>query len=438
MSHSYHTVIIMKHLSTSIKTLFVLLGFAAAWFPAAAKTHYVGGDISLLPEYEEAGAVYKDHEGKPIAEVLPWFRSQGMNAMRVRLFVNPDRYKELHQNDTNADTRYDPNACQDMEYILPLCKRIVDAGFDLMLDFHYSDTWADPAKQWTPVDWQDLTQSRQLEIIYEYTYSSLTTLKEAGVVPAFIQTGNEISYGMMWGEAGTKNPLKVYTSSSANWVRFVKLFNNAAKACREVCPEAKIICHTERVANPGYLKDFYAKMDSMGADYDIIGLSYYPYFHGDLTTLDTALSTLEENFPGRDIMIVETGYSYKWAVPGTNHDYQSQWAYSDAGQDKFARELVATLEAHPACTGLFWWWMEYNAFGTSLSGWYNAALFDSTTGRATSALKTICTFADADSGITAPDAEAYDEIWYDLSGRRTSPSENRGLKIGRKGKFIRK
>ncbi len=404
---------------------------------AHASTHYVGGDISLLPEYEEAGAVYKDHEGKPIAEVLPWFREQGMNAMRVRLFVNPDRYKELHQNDSDPDTRYDPNACQDMEYILPLCRRIVNAGFDLMLDFHYSDTWADPAKQWTPVDWQDLTQAEQLEAIYDYTFTSLTTLKEAGVVPAFIQTGNEISYGMMWGETGTDKPLKVYPSSGANWTRFVKLFNNAAKACREVCPEAKIICHTERVANPQYLVDFYKKMDSLDADYDIIGLSYYPYFHGDLTALDAALSALEENFPARDIMLVETGYSYKWAVPGTTHDYQSQWAYSDAGQDKFARELVATLESHPNCTGLFWWWMEYNAFGTSLSGWYNAALFDSTTGRATSALKTICSFA-SESGVGTTDFDRAPGSWYDTSGRPAGDirSAAPGLYIGPEGKML--
>lgn len=427
----------MRNDFTSIKTLFHLLVFVTGILTASANPHYVGGDISLLPEYEEAGAVYKDHEGKPVAEVLPWFREQGMNAMRVRLFVNPDRYRELHQNDTDPDTRYDPNACQDMEYILPLCRRIVDAGFDLVLDFHYSDTWADPAKQWTPVDWQQLTQAQQLEAIYDYTLTSLTTLREAGVIPAFIQTGNEISYGMMWGEVGTKNPLKVYPSSSANWVRFVKLFNNAAKACREVCPEAKIILHTERVANAKYLVEYYTKMNSLGADYDIIGLSYYPYFHGDLTTLDAALSALEENFPTRDIMLVETGYSYKWAVPGTTHDYQSQWAYSDAGQDKFARELVATLESHPNCNGLFWWWMEYNAFGTSLSGWYNAALFDSTTGRATSALKTICSFA-TDSGVTGVPVDRHKGKWYDVTGCPVDDltTAKPGIYAGPQGKIL--
>ena len=92
-------------------------------------------------------------------------------------------------------------------------------------------------------------------------------------------------------------------------------------------------------------------------------------------------------------MMVETGYSYKWEVPGT--DQKVDYPYSDAGQDQFAKELVSLLLSYDKVDGLFWWWMEYNAFGTSLSGWYNAPLFDSTTGRATSALTTICAFAKA-------------------------------------------
>ncbi|MDE6653605.1 MAG: arabinogalactan endo-1,4-beta-galactosidase, partial [Muribaculaceae bacterium] len=119
--------------------------------PAFATYRYVGGDISLLPEYERAGAQYKDHDGTPVAELLPFLHDQGMNAMRVRLFVNPSDYK-------GADA--DKNACQDLDYILPLCKRIKAAGFALMLDFHYSDTWADPAKQWTPKAWEGLTDDQ--------------------------------------------------------------------------------------------------------------------------------------------------------------------------------------------------------------------------------------------------------------------------------------
>ena len=383
----------------------------------ASAQRYVGGDISLLPEYEKAGATYKDMTGKPITDLIPWCAEQGMNAMRVRLFVNPEKYKELHANDTNSDTRYDPNACQSLEEIIPLCKRIVESGMALMLDFHYSDTWADPAKQWTPIDWEGLTDPQLYEKIYEYTRDCLLTLKENGIVPSFIQTGNEISYGMLWGPLGTNSPKKTLSGSQANWARLGMLLKQAGKACREVCPTAKIVLHTERVAQVSVLKNFYDKMKTMGVEYEIIGLSYYPYFHGDMNILDTALSTLQTEYPDKEIMIVETGYSYKWEVPGTTHDLSNKWPYSAAGQKKFAQDLVDTLLKYDHTDGLFWWWMEYNAFNTSLSGWYNAPLFDSTTGRATLAFQTICSFGTT-SGVEA--VEAADENpgdWYTVDGQ---------------------
>ena len=120
--------------------IYALLSLAAFYGISTQAQRYVGGDISLLPDYEDAGAKYKDHDGKPIADLMPWLKEEGMNAMRVRLFVNPEKYRERHQNDTDNSTRYDPNACQDLEYIIPLCKNIIGNGMDLMLDFHYSDT----------------------------------------------------------------------------------------------------------------------------------------------------------------------------------------------------------------------------------------------------------------------------------------------------------
>lgn len=404
----------------------------SAVLPAVAQ-HFVGGDISLLPEYEKAGAIYKTHDGKPINDLLPWLKEQGMNAMRVRLFVNPADHKAKYP------SKYDPNACQDLEYITPLCKRIVDNGFNLMLDFHYSDTWADPAKQWTPESWRGLADDQLYQKIYDYTKETLLTLKEAGITPAFIQPGNEISYGMLWGteDSPSSSLKKTFMGSNANWDRFGKLLNQAVKACREVCPDAKIVLHTERVAQVDVLKNFYDKMKSLDVDYDIIGLSYYPYFHGDISVLDNALNTLQSRFPEKNIMIVETGYSYKWEVPGTTHSFTNKWPYSDEGQDKFAKDLVATLEKYKNVDGLFWWWMEYNAFNTSLSGWYNAPLFNSLDGCATSALKTICSFAK-DSGVgSLTDRSAQQEdVWFDLSGRRVTDMNAPGIRVSRNKKVI--
>lgn len=389
-----------------------------------------GGDISLLPEYEQAGAKYRTASGQAISDLIVYSAEQGMNAMRVRLFVNPENY---HGSDA------DPNACQDLDYILPLCKRIKDAGLKLMLDFHYSDTWADPAKQYTPADWKDLSDQKLYEQIYNYTKEVLQTLKDNGAAPDLIQTGNEISYGMLWGPEGTPaaDRKTCYMGSQKNWSRFASCLKMAVEACREVCPDAKVIIHTERVPAQSVLKNFYEQMAAYQVDYDIIGLSYYPYWHGDMSVLDGSLSMLEQNFPTKPIMIVETGYPYKWAVPGSDHDMTSIWAYSNSGQNKFMTDLIATANTHPNVQGIFWWWMEYNAYGTSLSGWYNAPLFDSTTGKATSAFKTLASYASSSSVDTLPGLEEEERgPWFDLCGRQVSEPLPPGIYVRRGEKRI--
>lgn len=398
---------------------------------ASAEYRYVGGDISLLPLYEEAGAQYKTHDGEPISDVLSFCKDEGMNAMRVRVFVNPEDY-------TGKDA--DPNACQTIESVMPLCKRIKEDGFNLILDFMYSDTWADPAKQWTPKQWQNLNDEDLCKAVYEYTKNSLTLLKDAGATPDFIQTGNEISYGMLWGaNTDSESSLKkTFMGSDKNWKRLGDLLKNAISACNEVCPDAKIILHTERVATPNVQRNFYNQMKSLGVDYDIIGISYYPYFHGSLSKLETAIKDLEANFKDKDIMVVETGYSYKWEVPGTSE--KVDYPYSDEGQNQFAKDLVDMLLKHDQVIGLFWWWMEYNAYGTSLSGWYNAPLFDSLTGKATSALTTICSFAKGNSSVDSiSGTNNYDAKWYDLHGIEVNESSmQHGIFFSTEGKKILK
>lgn len=417
------------------KILTVILGglMACATSFGASPVRYAGGDISLLPDYEKAGAKYSDHNGEAVADFLPWCKEKGMNAMRVRLFVNPTKFKAEHAGD------YDPNACQDMEYILPLCKRIVNAGLALMLDIHYSDTWADPAKQWTPSDWSSLNDAALAQMVYDYTKQTLEELKANGVVPTFIQTGNEISYGMLWGPYNTGNPLKTLMGNSANWARLGELLTKAGKACREVCPDAKIIIHTERTPEPNVLANFYTKMAELGVDYDIIGLSYYPYWHGDLSVLEQSLATLEKSFPSKNIMIVETGYALKWEVPGSTVDTTSKWPLTEQGQAAFAKDLVDMLERHDKVDGLFWWWMEYNPYNTSLQGWYNAPLFDPFTGRATLAFDEICKFATPGAGIDdiVIDNNGAPTQWYDLSGRRVDENA-RGIVVNSRGEKVLK
>ena len=371
---------------------------------------YVGGDISLLTKYEEAGVVYKDKEGNTVTDVLSFFKQEGLNAMRVRLFVDPSKDS-------------DKAVCQDIEYVKALGKRIKDTGLKLMLDFHYSDTWADPAKQWTPDAWKSLSNEQLYEKIYEYTKESLEQMVAAGATPDFIQTGNEISYGMMWGteaEAKDNNNNRCYTNSpEANWTRFINLLKKAGQACREVCPEAKIIIHSERTPKSDVLTDFFDRMTQTTLDYDIIGLSYYPAYHGNLAKLETALTALENKNYGKDIMVVETGYSYAWALGGSTFDYTSTYPYTEEGQRQFTADLVTKLNAHSSVKGLFWWWPEDNGNAGVTSGWWNAALYDHNSGKPYAAFYELKNFAPESSGFQGIEAEKKSESdkWYTIDGK---------------------
>lgn len=393
----------------------------------ASAQKYVGGDISMLPTYEKAGATYYTHSGQSISDVITYFKDEGMNAMRVRLFVNPTKQTTNESNGTYTWTT-DDNVCQDLSWVESLGKRIKDAGLKFMLDIHYSDTWADPGKQWTPAAWASLSDDALATKVYDYTKDVLTQLKAAGAEPDLVQTGNEISYGMLWGRPGS-TLYQCWPSSTNNWARFEKLLGQATKATREVCSDAKIILHVERVStsqqsdNKNYaaLKKFFENMTDASIDYDIIGLSYYPYFHGPLSEIEGAISYLEAAYPSKEIMIVETGYPYAWAVPGSISSYANK-TFTEDMQKEYTDSLITMLNKHSKVTGLFWWWPEYNAKGTSLSGWYNAPLFDSRTGYATSAVSSLKNFLTSSTGIQAVKSNgvSLDDSYYNLAGQRVS------------------
>lgn len=409
------------------KNLLTMLMIAFAIIASAQR--YAGGDISLLTKYEEHGARYYDSNGNAISDMLTFFKNEGMNAMRVRLFVDPS----VAPSDEKGQ-----GVCQDLEYVKALGKRIKDAGFKLMLDFHYSDSWADPVKQYTPAAWATLTDAQLQTKIYEYTADVLQKMKDFGATPDFIQTGNEISYGMMWAgrSASQTTWKKYYAGQSANAERFFSLLKKAGEACRDKCPSAKIVIHTERVANTNYLKAFYNDMKTAGIDYDIIGLSYYPYYHKDFAQLESALSTLESNFPEKDIMLVELGYYHKWQPDGVDFNYGNTYPITEAGQKAFTDALIQKLESHPKVKGIFWWWMEANEYGLDWNtqrvtdNWYNAGLFDNETGKALSALSSLKDFIGT-TGIEditqQPESNARHSI-YNLNGQQLSAPQ-RGINI---------
>lgn len=368
----------------------------------ALSTNVVGGDISLLTRYEQNGANYKDKNGQRITDMLTFLHEQGLNAMRVRLFVDPSK--------ASTDDK-GQGVCQDLDYVVALGARIKAAGFKLMLDFHYSDSWADPVKQYTPDSWKGLSEEELPVKLYEYTRECLEAMVAAGATPDYIQTGNEISYGMLWGPVGTSSGQlkKLNLSDAASVTRFVNLLNHASQACREVCPDAKIVIHTELVRNISLLNGYYKAVAPV--DYDIVGLSYYPYYHYGFNQLTSAITNVMNNSScdGKEIMIVETGYYHKWQPDNINYDYSATYPITNEGQRAFTADMIKQLLNYPRVTGLFWWWPEANEYGLDWAtkrvtdGWYNASLWDNETGRALPALYELSAFAPKVRGDVSGD-----------------------------------
>ncbi|MBR5726393.1 MAG: glycosyl hydrolase 53 family protein [Muribaculaceae bacterium] len=368
----------------------MLVIFAACNLTCIATDKYVGGDISLLTKYEEHGAIYYDQNGTRISNMLNYLKETGLNAMRVRLFVDPSLANSEDQGE---------GVCQDLPYVIALGKRIKAAGFNLLLDIHYSDTWTDPGQHSTPASWT--VTSALADSVYSYTRRVLNAMIANNATPDFIQVGNEVTYGMMW-------PTGHCYPSGANYgngtfATFANYLKQGIKACREMCPNSKIVVHTEmsRVSN---VTSFYNTLKNYTTDYDILGLSYYPFWHGDLSVLDGLLTTLESTYPSKKIQIVETGYPHAYYPGDATYDLQSIWAATEAGQKSFAQDLIALLNTHSNVDGLYWWFAEANEYGINYTKcvttqWYNNGWWDNANGQVMDALFVMPDFLD---GVEEP------------------------------------
>ena len=334
----------------------------------------VGGDLSLVPAYEQAGDKWLDAEGNVINtkysdgmitfvhEVAKW------NSVRVRLLVDP----------TQDDA---PATCQDLEYVKKLGKRVKDAGMNFLLDIFYSDTWTDVSQQWIPTSWgynRNTATATLAAKVKSYTTEVLNELVAYGAKPDFVQIGNEVSYGMLWDNLSGKNNSthffnlsNGYDAQSAKIVRFATLLKAAAEGVRASNDAtAKIVLHCERTANNTFVKNFYDWVEQAGfTDYDVIGLSYYPIWHGRLTQLNATLATLQNYYPNKEIHIVETGYFHTDFTPQSGEtDTRVTWPYSPAGQAAFLKDLIATLDNFNKVTGLYYWQPEECGNGADADG----------------------------------------------------------------------
>ncbi len=406
----------------------------------ASAQRYVGGDISLLPTYEEHGVHYLDQNGDLVSDLVPWLGSEAQwNAQRVRLFHTP----------SNAtSTEQEEGVWQDLDYVTALCQRIKSAGMSLMLDIHYSDTWTDPSKHSTPAAWTSTDPTVLADSVYEYTKMVLNHLKDNNVVPEWIQVGNEVNVGMLWptGKCYANGTSVTTDGVTGTWANFLSYLQAGVKACREVSPTSEIVIHTAMDQSGWAATTLYNTLGS-DLDYDIIGLSYYPDYHGTLSTLSSVISTLESKHSDKEIMIVEPGYGAQWSLSG---DYTSTvsatWPATEAGQKAFTDDLITELLTHENVTGLFWWLPEDNEFWAdsdpARSSWWNASLYKQNAGTPWAAMFQLKNFLAQDAtGVekveSTTSTSASQSGIYNLQGQKVSTADKRGVYIENGRKVIR-
>lgn len=311
--------------------------FAGAASSGQADDFLVGGDISALTVIEHAGGVFRDRS-KP-GDAIGIMVNHGANCFRLRLFVNPTGKNVV---------------VQDLYYTLALAKRIKQAGARWLLDFHYSDTWADPAHQTKPEAWKDLDVAGLEQAVYHHTYISLVELEREHVLPDCVQIGNEITPGMLWPEgklSGVGDP-------DEQWEHFARFLKAGVRAVREVAPETGIVIHVHCGGSWPKTKWFFQQIEKHEVPYDIIGLSYYPWWHGTLTDLRSNLERCAATF-NKDVFVVETAYPFR-PLEQYGDKGKLRWPHTPAGQKQFLEELIATVRetSGDRGRGVLWWYPE--------------------------------------------------------------------------------
>jgi arabinogalactan endo-1,4-beta-galactosidase len=308
---------------------------------AAAQPFYSGADISLLPFIESRGGQFSDNgQTMPLEKIMV---NHGVNLFRLRIFVNPDPVYS-HTN----------GAIQDLNYTINMAQRIKAAGGKFMLDFHYSDAWADPGQQTKPAAWSSLSFADLNTRLYNYTKDTLTALRNNNVMPDVVQVGNEITNGMLWPDG------QVFYSggSSSNWDHFGQLVNSAIQGVRDAeTPGNRIpvAIHIDRAGQAGLPQWFFDTFTARSGvtDYDIMGLSFYPSVNDNLNIMKSNLNYLATHYD-KKIMILETGYAWK-GTSGTG-----PYPVSPAGQKQLLTDLAIAVHDLPnnAGQGFVYWYPE--------------------------------------------------------------------------------
>ncbi|MEF1157105.1 glycosyl hydrolase 53 family protein [Vibrio parahaemolyticus] len=268
-------------MNNTLKTLAIFGSLVASNYSHA---FIKGADISWITQMEDSGYEFYNDWGYR-QDVLSILRDHGMNAVRLRVWVNPSDGYYSSLNDVIVKAQW-----------------AKDANMDVMIDFHYSDTWADPGNQWKPAAWQQLSFEDLMGQVWSYTRDSLNTLKAAGITPKWIQVGNETNNGMLWNEG----------MASSNMRNYAWLFNSGRNAAKEVFPDAKVIVHLANCHDNANFRWILDGLQSNSAWWDVIGASSYPKNATGLTWQEAnnqCLSNLNDMVEryGTEVMITEIG-----------------------------------------------------------------------------------------------------------------------------------
>ena len=298
-----------------------------------------GMDASSVLVEENSGVKYYDFQGQE-ADVFRTMAEAGVNCIRLRVWNDP--YDE--------EGRGYGGGNNDVATAIELGKRATAAGMQVMIDFHYSDFWADPKKQIAPKAWADMGIDEKCKALNAFTQDSLNEILDAGVNVTLVQIGNEINNGM---------------SGETNLSNVTKLLDSGSKAVRAVASDKgkdiQIIVHYTNIEDKGEkVGKLVSNLEKHNIDYDIVGLSYYPYWHGDLENMQKVVGDLQDKY-GKKVMIVETSYPYTTSDgDGSGNSFEGKedlvegYSATVQGQAHMVRDIIASASAGGAIGVCYW------------------------------------------------------------------------------------
>lgn len=337
-----------------------------------------GMDVSMLQELEGYGAAYFYHgKQRDLFEIL---RESGVNMIRLRLWHDPYSLQgEPYGGGTN-----------DFKTTLALAKRAVAQGMSFMLNLHYSDFWTDPSKQFKPKAWQKLNLQELKDRVYQYTDQTLRALRAESVEPQYVQVGNELTNGFLWPDG--------HVDSLEN---MAQLINAGIAAVKAFNPEISVMLHLDFGTDNALYRRWFSAIEKYQLSFEIIGMSYYPYWNGRLELLEQNMADISRRF-GKDVLVAETAIGYTADSLGCHGMVYSQeladktdYPPTKQGQQHFLRDLAKAIRDVPdeRGKGFIYWepeWLPFpqcawakpagceytNDKGVLGNSWANQALFD--------------------------------------------------------------